>query len=342
MADTINSDFFLPLRDAGEAVRIERGVDLAVDAERVRIEFIRPDVARVKISYGGDFDLQPTRAVVSDDFGPVPFTLERDGEGLVLASGALKVVLKFRPFSFDVFRADGSPVLRSVPGKAYSHLNGHWRVVRKKGVGDGVFGLGQKTGKLNRNGRSFVMWNTDIMANASEDDALDPEFDPYYMSIPFFYHLISGGAASGSFIDNGYRLRFDFTAPDSYTVEADGGQFTEYIFAGPAMPDILARYTELTGRMELPPIWALGHHQCRWHDYRAEDVRRLARPSREKGIPCDVLWLDIDYMDDFRIFTWDRGKFPDPAALSAGLEKQGFRLITIIDPGVKHDPGYPV
>lgn len=342
MANAQNHEFFLPLRETGDMIRIQRGVECAVDTELVRIEFIRPDVARVSISSGGEFDLEPTHAVVTDDFGEVPFTLKRSAEQIVLATGALTVQVNLCPFSFDVFRADGSPVLRSVSGKAYSFLNGSWRVEREKRPNDGIFGLGQKTGPLNRNGRSFVMWNTDIMAHVSIEEALDPEFDPYYISIPFFYHLSPTGAASGSFIDNGYRLRYDFTAPGTYTVEADGGQYTEYIFAGPSMQDILSRYTELTGRMPLPPLWALGHHQCRWHDYQEDDIRSLARTYREKGIPCDVLWLDIDYMDDFRIFTWDREKFPDPAVLSTDMEKQGFRLITIIDPGVKHDPGYPV
>ena len=108
------------------------------------------------------------------------------------------------------------------------------------------------------------------------------------------------------------------------------------------MRDILGEYTALTGRMSPPPLWALGHHQCRWFAYTQPDIERLAARHREKHLPCDVLWLDIEYMDGYRVFTWNKTAFPDPAALIAHLRDTGFRLVTIIDPGVKSEPGYPV
>ena len=104
----------------------------------------------------------------------------------------------------------------------------------------------------------------------------------------------------------------------------------------------MERYTELTGRMSPPPFWALGHHQCRWHDYEELDVSRLAHTYRDKKLPCDTLWLDIDYMDEYRVFTWNEEKFPHHAAMLKRLKRDGFRVITIIDPGVKIDPGYAV
>ncbi len=340
--ESVKTHFFLSLRAAGETTRLARGVEFGVDGERMRIEFLRPDVVRLKVSHGGVFDEAPTRAVVNDSFGPVPFAVGDDDMEICLDTGSLRVVVRRKPFSIDIFRADGGTVMQSVEGRAYGHLNGRWCITRKREAGDGFFGLGQKTGTQNRSGRVFRLWNTDVLADVSLDEGLHPEFDPYYISIPFLYHVAENGSAAGSFIDNGYRLHYDLSRSDSWTVTADGGQLTEYIFAGPSVPAILRRYTELTGRMAPPPLWALGHHQCRWHDYREEDVLALARTYREKRLPCDVLWLDIDYMDDFRIFTWDGEKFPDPAALMGNLGRDGFRLVTIIDPGVKHDPGFPV
>ena len=87
-------------------------------------------------------------------------------------------------------------------------------------------------------------------------------------------------------------------------------------------------------------MWSLGFHQCRWFDYTQETVEALAAQHRERQVPCDALWLDIDYMDGYRVFTWDEEKFPDPAGMLAGSTAEGFRVVTIIDPGVKHDPGY--
>jgi alpha-glucosidase len=105
---------------------------------------------------------------------------------------------------------------------------------------------------------------------------------------------------------------------------------------------VLERYTELTGRIGMPPLWALGNQQSRWGYMSADDLRDVARGFRERGIPCDVLYLDIDYMDGYRVFTFDDERFPDPAALMAELAADGFRVVTIVDPGVKVDEGYRV
>ena len=179
------------------------------------------------------------------------------------------------------------------------------------------------------------------------DPRRDPRstaFDPYYVSVPFFYHQPQhddDSAMGGFFFDNGYEARFELGEGEEFLVHFKSGQYTEYVFAGPAMRDILAAYTWLTGRMAPPPVWALGYHQCRWFPYTQPDVKRLARRHREKHIPCDVLWLDIDYMDGYRVFTWDHARFPDPGAMIETLRAEGFRMVTIIDPGVKFEPGYP-
>ena len=97
-----------------------------------------------------------------------------------------------------------------------------------------------------------------------------------------------------------------------------------------------------TGRTPLPPLWALGNQQSRWGYKTADEVRAIAREFRARDIPCDALYLDIDYMDGYRVFTWDRERFPDPAGLTAELAGQGFRVVTIVDPGVKVDEGFAV
>jgi alpha-glucosidase len=108
------------------------------------------------------------------------------------------------------------------------------------------------------------------------------------------------------------------------------------------MPEILTAYTWLTGRTAPPPLWSLGYHQCRWFDYTQDAVEGLAQRHRDEGIPCDALWLDIDYMDGYRVFTWNTDSFPDAPGMLKRLSEKGFRTITIIDPGVKHEPGYGV
>src|SRR5690606_5908984 len=101
-------------------------------------------------------------------------------------------------------------------------------------------------------------------------------------------------------------------------------------------------YLSLTGTPELPPLWALGYHQCKWSYYPEKKVKKIAKKLRKLKIPCDAIYLDIDYMDGFRCFTWDAKLFPHPKKLIQKLDKQGFKTVVMIDPGLKIDKNYPI
>ncbi len=131
------------------------------------------------------------------------------------------------------------------------------------------------------------------------------------------------------------------STPDVAEHRFAGGELRYYVIAG-TTPTLLERYTELTGRHDLPPLWMLGYQQSRWSYYPEDRVRKLAQDFAEHDVPCDVIHLDIHYMDGYRCFTWDQTRFPDPAQLAADLRAQGIKLITIIDPGIKKDPAYAV
>ncbi|WP_296667478.1 TIM-barrel domain-containing protein, partial [Demequina sp.] len=353
---------FLRFESVRSVRQTARGLVADLGGESLAVDVVRPDVVRMAISRGGRFDERPTEAVRADlPQLDVEFSVAIDEGAAHVSTAAMTVSVGLDPFRLDVVRADGTSVAVTATDDAgrfvpYATLNDEFVVRRAARPADAVYGLGEKAGGGNRRGRDFTLWNTDVLdenatrefvaARATGDpraDRFSAEFDPFYVSIPFFYHQDgNSGAMSASFLDNGYRTHYDFTQGDHFTIHASGGQYVEYLIAGPAMPDILEAYTWLTGRTAVPPMWALGYHQCRWFDYRQGDVLDLAREHRQRDIPLDVLWLDIDYMDGFRVFTWDETKFPDPAAMLADLENQGIRAVTIIDPGVKHDPGYAV
>ena len=206
--------------------------------------------------------------------------------------------------------------------------------------GEHVYGLGEKTGPLDRRGRHLVFRNTDPLAGGGD---YTPDSDPLYQSIPFFIGL-RRGQAHGVFLDNSHRLVIDLArdVAGEYRLEADGGDMNLFLLAGPEMAQVLERYTWLTGRMPLPPRWTLGYHQCRWSYWPDDRVRQVAEEFRSRAIPADGLWLDIDYMDGFRSFTWDPAGFSDPAGLLADLASRGFKTTVIIDPGLKHDPDWDV
>ena len=340
----------------------ETGVLARLHGELLGIDVVRADLVRLRISRGGAFDESPTAALCVDPLAdPAAFEVERADGVVRVRTAALVVSLGLDPFRLDVHRADGSPVLASgTDGHGgwgtYGTLNDAFWLVRSRRPADVFHGLGEKSGPYDRSGREFTLWNTDVLDPRASGEVArrfpdgDPRtdeagtlFDPYYMSIPLLYHQdAESGAMAGSFVDNGYRGHYDLSAARAYRIGFDGGQYTEYVFAGPGMPEILSAYTWLTGRMAVPPVWALGYHQCRWHPYTEAEVEALGRRLREGGVPCDALWLDIDHMDGYRVFTWDTARFPDPAAMLANLATQGFRVVTIVDPGVKFDPGYRV
>jgi alpha-glucosidase (family GH31 glycosyl hydrolase) len=90
----------------------------------------------------------------------------------------------------------------------------------------------------------------------------------------------------------------------------------------------------------MPPKWSLGYQQCRWSYDSSEKVLKVVRTFREKGIPCDVVWMDIDYMDGFRCFTFDSSRFPDPKSMVDDLHSIGCKAIWMLDPGIKKEEGY--
>ncbi len=196
------------------------------------------------------------------------------------------------------------------------------------------YGLGDKSCHLNLRGTRKQQWVTDSFGYHQESD-------PLYRAIPFYYGL-HGGLGYGIFFDNSFQTFFDFAKerPDASSFWAHGGEMNYYFFFGPELMRVAERYTDLTGRPELPPQWALGFHQCKWSYYPEAEVRRIADEFRTRRIPCDAIYLDIDYMDGYRCFTWDKALFPDPAGMIASLQQDGFQTVVMIDPGIKYDPSY--
>jgi alpha-glucosidase len=356
----INTANYVRFERVTSVTEAERGLLAELHGEQLRIDVVREDLVRVKLSRGGVFDESPTFAVsVGPLANDVEVAFERSDDVVRLRTSALVVSLGLNPFRLDVHRADGSPVVETMQDPdggywTYATLNDAFTFRRRCRQEDAIYGLGEKTGHHNRKGRDFALWNTDVLnpdatreftAGRPRDDPrsdrMSVEFDPYYVSVPFFYHQsYPRGTMAASFVDNGYRGAYEFSHPEEYRIHFSGGQDTEYILAGPGMPEILSAYTWLTGRTAAPPLWALGYHQCRWFRYTQAAVEQLAESHREKHIPCDALWLDIEYMDGYRVFTWNTEAFPDVSGMLKQLHDMGFRVITIVDPGVKYDPGY--
>lgn len=202
-----------------------------------------------------------------------------------------------------------------------------------------IYGLGDKTGFLNKKGYDYMMWNSDN----PDPHVENPTFKALYKSIPFFI-VLRDECVYGIFLDNTHRIYMDmgFESEKYYSFGATGGEMDYYFIAGDTISEIIERYTMLTGRTPLPQMWTLGYQQSRWSYSSAEEVLTLAQNFRKYQIPCDAIHLDIDYMDNFKVFTTDKERFPDMKKLSDELGKLGIKLVTIIDPGTKVEKGYDV
>ncbi len=320
------------------ATRTDRGVALAcADGATVTLTVLAPDLVRVRTVFAG----QPAApdhswAVARTDWPAVDWQLSESPAAVTLTTTELQVVVHRDPLLVE-FRdaATGRAVNRDERPMARDPKSGRVAAAKRLGFDEHFYGLGEKTAHLDRRRGRFVMWNSDTPGYTEGTD-------PIYQSIPFYLGW-EDGRAYGLFYDNPHRATFDlgYSGQEAAAYEAAGGVLDYYFFAGPALKKVIGRYTELTGRMPLPPLWALGHQQSRYSYYPDTMVEQVAATYRAHRLPLDVIHLDIHYMDAYRVFTWNRDRFPDPAGLAQRLAQQGVRLITIVDPGVKYQPADP-
>jgi alpha-glucosidase len=270
-----------------------------------------------------------------EDWKGTDAKITETGTQVELATGTLSLIVEKKPFHLALRDASGRDLLCDALGAGHHLVSGQifWRA--KMSASGAIYGLGEKADALNHTGKRFELWNSDPVG-------YDRGSDPLYMSIPFLMILVDGHAV-GLFFDNTYRVALDLgtSMPGELEYRAAGGELRLYLMVGTPQ-SVLERYTELTGRSKLPPLWTLGFHQSRWSYYPDKRVREIARELRQRRLPCDAIHLDIHYMDGYRCFTWNRKRFPDPRGLLADLHRQGFKTVSIIDPGIKIDPKYRV
>lgn len=259
-----------------------------------------------------------------------------EGDFLTLSTESLILKVRKNPCRLEFYARDGWMINRDDPGKGMGWDGEQVRCWKEMPENEHYFGFGEKTGPLDKRDQALTMWNTDNVYHYTPTD-------PIYGSVPFFMAL-RDGRSYGIFLNNTHRSSFDMgkESANYYSFGAERGPLEYYFIYGPEPKKVLFHYTELTGRPFLPPVWSLGYHQCRWSYYPESRVKEIASELRRRRIPCDAIWLDIDHMDGFRVFTWNRERFPDPKKMIEELGRDGFKIVVIVDPGVKVEKGYRV
>ncbi|MGA2590183.1 MAG: TIM-barrel domain-containing protein [Bryobacteraceae bacterium] len=307
------------------------------DQSQVRFYVLAPDLVRVRASFGKPLpDRDHSWAIAKTTWDVPKWTVREESGALLIATEELEVIVQRSPLLVEfrdakthrAINADQRPMMDDP-------RSGTVAAAKKLGFDEHFYGLGEKAAHLDKRRGEFTNWNSDTPAYKEGTD-------PIYTDMPFYLGL-QDGAAYGIFFDNSFRSHFDFGAnsPEYAVFSAEGGEMNYYFFWGPSMKKILGRYADLTGHLQMPPMWALGNQQSRWSYYPDTVAEEVVRRYRAEDLPLDVLHLDIDYMSGYRVFTFDRHGYPDPTAFTEKLRKQGVKVVVIVDPGVKYQPPEP-
>mgnify|MGYP001019767283 CR=1 FL=1 len=321
----------------GDAIALDCGTVL------LDVRAVEPSILRLAWRDG---DTAPSHragwAVLPSAGVPTAVEAGADGDRFVLCTAALRLEVAPDRCRITVADASGTVLLHEPEGAGYAKGVGLQRTLSREALpGDHFYGLGERTGALDRRGRRLATWNQD--GYSSQLAGWPPDLDPMYAGIPFFVGLRET-TAFGLLTDVAWRSTFDFAASNAnrWSVTVDGPPLIQHLIGGPTIATVLAAYGRLAGTTPLPPLWSLGFQQSKWGYSPAAKVREIADGFRSRRIPADGIWLDIQHMDGFRSFTFDPATFPDPAGLVSGLASIGFQVTAIVDPGLKKDPGWDV
>jgi len=311
------------------------GVIIKFSNGLVKVSRLEDGIIRVRATDKDKFEADRSFALAPDAPSPVAVKVMEDASGLIFETGLVKGRVSRQGGALTLWDKSGNLLMEEPKSGGIFFEKGKVGVMRVSPPEEHYYGFGEKTGSLDKRGSKMVMWNT--------DNTYTTNSDPLYQSHPY-YLALRKGRAYGIFQDSTYKSIFDVGSSSAnllkYTAEA--GELNYYFLYGPSPKEVIQRYGLLVGRYPLPPLWALGNMQCRWSYKNERQVRAIASKFRTNNVPCDVLFLDIHYMDKYKVFTFNKNRFPDPAGLFAELGKQGFKVITIVDPGVKIEKGYYV
>jgi alpha-glucosidase len=320
--------------DATVSVRSD-GADVQQGALRMRIDALGDDLLRVRIAPAGVYPEDASWVVPAElRAHRVSVQAWTDAQATGFRTAALSVQIERRPLRLVVANLQGQILSEDSLQEAIELHGPAFTLHKRLPATEHYFGLGDKTGPLDRRGEAFVNWDTDAFG-------FQESTDPIYKSIPFF--IATGGAAGsyGIFLDNSWRSWFDFGRqnPEVLSFGAADGPIDYYLIYGPALKRVVERYTDLSGKAPLAPLWALGFQQSRYSYMSAAEVRGIAQRMRAERVPADVIWLDIDYQDRNRPFTTNSVTFPDLAELVRDVRRQGIRLVAITDLHIADAPG---
>jgi alpha-glucosidase len=263
-------------------------------------------------------------AVVQDSLGSVgALHVEEQPQAYEIFTGSLRIRMNKSLFQLQVFDKYQKLLLGDYKDQGY--MNDSAKVLTYKTLRDDeqFFGLGEKSGPLNKRGRVYKMWNSD-------KPCYSPTEDPLYKSIPFFMSSYQYGI----FFDNTYKSTFKFgsESDEYYSFGSVGGELIYYFIHGTDYKNIIEQYMHLTGNPIMPPEWAMGFSQCRGMYTNQKLALSTAVEFRKRKIPCDIIYQDIGWVSGLQDFNWNPERYSDPKDMLHTLDSMGFKMIVSQDP----------
>ncbi len=294
---------------------------------KVLVELCSRGIVKVWYDPTGDFNPKNgSFAVVNEKLEDMNnFHMESQPQAYEIFTDMLRIRVNKSPFSIQIF--DKYQKLLMGDHRDRGHLADSSGVAAYKVLrsDEQFFGLGEKSGSLNRRGGAFRMWNSDKPCYSVTED-------PLYKSIPFFL----SSYRYGIFFDNTYKSDFKFgtESDDYFSFSSPGGELIYYFIYGRDYKEIISGYTKLTGNPIMPPAWAFGFSQSRGLLTNETLSRDIARGFRERRIPCDVIYQDIGWTQWLQDFNWRAENYDDPRGMLRDLAGDGFKVIVSQDPVV--------
>jgi alpha-glucosidase len=285
---------------------------------------IRLIASREKSDFIRSFSLEPIKNVAPD-------RIEDTEEMLIIHYKDITLRVDKHPFGVSIHKNKKLKFMQQAIGfnneQTYLILNRH--------VDDWIYGLGEKTGFLNKNNDKTINWNSDVFEPHTRSNK------ELYQSINMFTHMHSKNKY-GLFIDNASKITFDFDSHEhNAIITTDIGEMDYYVYTGDTIKEIIMQHAENTGKTYLPPMWALGYHQSR-HSYESvEELEAIYNQFKTKEIPVDAIYLDILYMERYKVFSFNQDTYARIGEVIKQMKEDGVRIVPIVDPGVKVEKGYP-
>jgi len=312
--------------------KTESGLHIETSCGNAQVTVYNANIIRIRIvkaQFDSDFSYAVTANPIKNTFRIL------ETEGLIsLITDSVRLDISTDPVRFTFLTKNNIIINQDDHSFGTNWVGDEVTTYKKLQDGEKFIGLGEKTGNLDRRGEAFTNWNTDNPAYQVDDGDLYSTF-PFYIGI---HH----GLSYGIFFDNTYKSHFNFGASNNRfsSFGADGGEMNYYFIYALNIREVISHYTFLTGRINMPPLWALGFQQSRWSYFPDNSVLQIAKTFRDKKIPLDVIYLDIHYMDAYKVFTWHPERFSNPAQMLGKLKDMNIHTTLIIDPGIKVEKGY--